>query len=84
MAFMNLEKACNKICREESCMVLHECVVDWYLISSMSSLYDGSRACVRLGGTMGKYFEVRRGLRQEYVMSPLLFNIFPLKEWLDR
>ena len=63
VAFMDLEKAYDKVCREELWRVLHECGVDGYLIRSMSSLYNGSRACVRLGSRVGEYFEVRRGLR---------------------
>ena len=42
---MDLEKAHDKVCREELWRVLHECGVDGYLIRSMSSLYEGSRAC---------------------------------------
>ena len=42
----------------------------------MSSLYNGSRACVRLGSKVGEIFEVRRWLRQGCVMSLFLFNIF--------
>ena len=41
----------------------------------MSSLYNGRRACLRLGSRLGEYFELRRGLRQGCVMSPWLFNI---------
>ena len=41
----------------------------------MSSLYDGSRPCVRLGSILGGYFEVRRELRQWYVKSPWFFNV---------
>ena len=48
VAFMDLEKVYNKVCREELWRVLHECGVQGYLIRSMSSLYDGSQACVRL------------------------------------
>ena len=56
--------------------MLHEYGVDEYLIRSMNSLYNESRACVRLGSIVGEHFEVRRGLRQGCVMSPWLFNIF--------
>ena len=38
---------------------VYECRVDRYLIRSMSSLYNGSRVCMRLGSRVGEYFEVR-------------------------
>ena len=43
-----------------------ECCMNVELIS----LYDGGRACLRLGSRVGEHFEVRRGLRQWYIMSP--------------
>ena len=61
--FMGLEKVYDKLCREALWRVLYECGVDGRLIRSMSSLYNGSISCVRLGIRVGKYFEVRRGLR---------------------
>ena len=73
---MDLEKAYDKFCRETLWRVLHECGVDGYLIRSMSSLYNGSRACVRLDSRAGEYFELSRGLRKGCVMSPWPFNIF--------
>ena len=42
VAFMDLEKAYDKVCREELWRVLDECGVDGYLIRSMSSLCNGS------------------------------------------
>ena len=57
-------------------MVLHEYGVEHYLFRSMSSLYDRSRTCVKYEREVGEYFEVRRGLRQVYIISPSLFNIF--------
>ena len=61
---MNLEKVYDKVCREALWKRLHECGVNGYLIKSMSTLYDGSRTCMRLGSRVGEYFEVRTGLRQ--------------------
>ena len=63
IAFMDLEKAYDNVCREALWRVLHKCGVDGPLIRSMGILYDGSRACVRLGRRVGEYFEVRKGLR---------------------
>ena len=42
---------------------MHECEVYGYLIRSMSSLYDESRAYIRLSSRMEEYVEERRGLR---------------------
>ena len=70
VTFMNLEKAYDKVCREALWRVLRECGVDGYLIRSMSSLYNGSRAYVRSGSRVGEYFKVRRELTQGYIMSP--------------
>ena len=61
---MNLEKAYDKVYKEELWRVLHECGVDGYLSRSMSSLYDWSRACVRFGTRIGEYSEVKKRLRQ--------------------
>ena len=76
VAFMDLDKVYHKVFREELWRVLHECGVDGYLIRSMSSLYNGNRACVKLGSRVGEHFKVRRRLRQGCVMSPWFFNFF--------
>ena len=44
VAFLDLEKAYDTVRRDELWKEMHECGVDGYLIRSMSSLYDGSRA----------------------------------------
>ena len=77
--FTDLENGYGKVCREALWRVLYECGVDGYLTRSMRSLYNGSRACVRLGSRVREHFEVRRGMGQGCVMSPWLFNIFWIK-----
>ena len=54
-AFIDLEKVYDKNCRE-LWRVLHEFGFDGYLTRSMSSSYEGCRACVRLGSKVGEYF----------------------------
>ena len=76
VAFIYLEKAYDKVCREEVWKVLHEYEVDGYFVRSMSCLYNESRIYVRLGSRVGEYFEVRRGLIQGCAMSSWLFKIF--------
>ena len=50
--------------------------VDRYLISSMRSLYEGGRACVRLGSRGGVYFEVRRGFETMMCNIPVGLQYF--------
>ena len=56
VTFMDLVMAYDEVCREDLLRKLHECIVDGYLIRSMSSLYNESRACVRLGSRLKDYF----------------------------
>ena len=46
------------------------------LLRGVKSLYDGSKACVRVGSEVSEWFPVRVGLRQGCVMSPWLFNLY--------
>ena len=47
------------------------------MIEVIRQFHDGMRACVRSDdGRCSEWFEVAQGLRQKYVLSPLLFNVF--------
>ena len=47
------------------------------MISVIRQFHDGMRACVRLDdGVCSGWFAVEQGLRQGYVLVPLLFDIF--------
>ena len=50
--------------------------VDCKLLISVQSYYVGSRACVRIGEEVSDWFSVKIGVRQGYVMSPCLFNLY--------
>lgn len=76
VAFVDLEKAYDKVNRSELWKVLNEYGVQGRLLSAVKSMYDGSKACVRVNNVLSEWFEVKRGVRQGCVMSPWLFNIF--------
>ena len=75
-AFMDLEKAYDRIDRSAMWSVLGMYGVDGKLLNAVKSLYEDSKAYVRVGNEMSEWFSVGVGLRQGCVMSPWLFNLF--------
>ena len=65
-AFVDLEKAFERTMRE--------LIVDDWLIKVMS-MYKNARNLVRVNGKLGEEFEVKVGVRQGSVLSPILFVI---------
>ena len=75
-AFMDLEKAYDRIDREALWQVLGIYGVGGCVLRGIQSFYEGSTACVRVGSDMSESFDVTVGLRQGCVMSPWLFNVY--------
>jgi hypothetical protein len=75
-AFVDLEKAYNRVNRSKLWEVLEEYGVEMGLIEAVRSMYDECKAYVRVNGMLSEWFEVKQGVRQWYVMSPWLFNVF--------
>ncbi|WP_435316529.1 reverse transcriptase domain-containing protein, partial [Klebsiella pneumoniae] len=75
-AFMDLEKAYDRVDRNALWDVLVMYGVGGRLLRAVKSLYNDSRACVRVGTGVSDWFPVRMGLRQGCVMSPWLFNLY--------
>ena len=76
IAFMDLEKAYDRVDREAMWQVMRIYGIGGKVLRGIMSFYDDGRACVRVGGKVSDSFEVKMGLRQGCVMSPWLFNIF--------
>ena len=75
-AFMDLEKAYDRVDRGALWRTLSLYGIGGKLLSAVKSFYVDSRACVRVGNQESDSFQVRVGLRQGCVMSPWLFNVF--------
>ena len=75
-AFLDLEKAYDRVDREAMCDVLRLNEIGGRLLRGVKSLYVGSKACLRVGNEVSEWFLLRVGLRQGCVMSPWLFNLY--------
>ena len=75
-AFLDLEKAYDRVDRDAMWNVLRLYGIGGRLLRGVKSLYVGSKACVRVGNEVSEWFPVRVGLRQGCVMSPWLFNLY--------
>ena len=76
IAFMDLEKAYDRVDREALWQVLRIYGIGGRVLRGIMSFYVEGKACVRVGGELSESFEVKMGLRQGCVMSPWLFNVF--------
>ena len=77
MCFVDLQKAYDTVDRTLLLQVLTRIGVPPQMIAVTRQFHDGMRACVRPDdGVCSDWFEVEQGLRQGYVLYPLLFNIF--------
>ena len=81
-AFLDLEKAYDRVDRNAMWNVLRLNGIGGRLLRGVKSLYVGSKACVRVGNEVSEWspvsewFPVRVGLRQGCVMLPWLFNLY--------
>ncbi len=76
-AFMDLGKACDKVDRKGLWDILRMYGVGGSLLQ-IRSLYKNASSLVRVNGELSESFtrSVEVGVRQGYVMSPWLFNIY--------
>ena len=78
MCFIDLQQAYDTVDRTHMRQVLTRIGVPPQMIAVIQLFHDGMRACCVWphDGVYSNWFEVKQGLRQGCVLSPLLFNIF--------
>jgi len=69
-AFVDLQKAYDRVDRKMLWKVLSKYGVSTYLIQAIASLYEGSVACVRVNGVFTGWIDITKGVKQGCVMSP--------------
>ncbi|KAI5640894.1 reverse transcriptase (RNA-dependent DNA polymerase) domain-containing protein [Phthorimaea operculella] len=75
-AFVDLEKAYDRVVRNELWSALSMHGVSSILIRALKSLYKDFSACVRINGAYTELFNIEKGVRQGCVALPWLFNLF--------
>ena len=74
-AFVDLEKAFNRVPREVTRWALRKVGVEEWLVKAVMVMYEGAQTVVRTREGDSKAFNVKVGLHQGSVLSPLLFVI---------
>jgi len=74
-AFVDLEKAFDKVPREVTRWALRKAEVDECLVKAVMAMYEGAQTVVRTTEGDSKAFIVKVGLHQGSILSPLLFVI---------
>ena len=72
-AFVDLEKAFDRVPREVVWWAMRSLGVDEWLVSVVQAMYVDARSKVRVQGVFSEEFPVRVGVHQGSVLSPLLF-----------
>ncbi len=75
-AFMDLEKAYERVDREAFWSVLKIYGVGGQLLKGIQAFYREANTCVRVGGKFSESFAVEVRVRQGCMVSSWLFNIF--------
>ena len=75
MCFVDLEKAFDRVPRKVIQWALRTKGVNECLVQAVMRMYDDASTRVRVGDSMSDTFQVKVGVHQGSVLSPLLFII---------
>lgn len=76
LCFVDFKKAFDTVNHEQLLNILQKTDIDDKDVKIMASLYWGQTARVRVGNEFTELAEIKRGVRQGCILSPLLFNIY--------
>ena len=72
-AFVDLEKAFDRVPRKVLWWAMRSLGVEEWAVRAVQSMYANARSRVRVNGQLSDEFEVKVGVHQGSVLSPLLF-----------
>ena len=74
--FVNFRKAFDSVWHDGHLYKLLQINVEGYFYELIKNLYYNSTGSVRIGDSQTLPFQYARGVRQGYISSPLLFNLY--------
>ncbi|KAJ8456384.1 hypothetical protein ONZ51_g12159 [Trametes cubensis] len=74
--FVDFKKAYDKVPHALLWVYLHQSGVKGHFLEMLRKLYHRTEVSVRAGGGVSEPFDLKRGLRQGCLLSPILFDIF--------
>jgi hypothetical protein len=76
--YLNFKKACDSVRREVLYNILMEFGIPMLLVRLKKVCLNETYSIVRVGNHLSDMFPIRSGLRQGYVLTPLVFNFASL------
>lgn len=76
ICFIDYNKAFDRVRHEQLIQLLKEKNLDTRDIKIITNLYFNQKAVVKIEGNNTEEIEIRRGVRQGCVLSPMLFNLY--------
>ena len=76
MCFVDLQKAFDRVSRRIMQWALRKKGLPEILVKAVMNLYESSKTTVKVGSEFSEEFYVAVGIRQESVLSPLLFQLW--------
>ena len=74
--FIDYAKAFDCVDHNKLWKILQEMGIADHLICLLTNLYAGQEATVRTGQGTTAWFQIGKGVRQGYILSPCLFNFY--------
>ena len=74
--FIDFKKAFDRVRHAALWATIRKYNISANLVRTIEQLYDKVTSAVQMNGSIGEWFRTTVGVRQEYLLSPTLFNIF--------
>ena len=76
ICFTDYTKAFDCVNHNKLCKILKEIGIPDHFTCLLKNLYAGQEATVRIGHGTRDWFQIGKGVRQECIFSPCLFNLY--------